>query len=83
MADAYAAGAVVHADVPHLQGRDFADAQAGLQHELRHGVVPRREAVRGSAGGAQQGVDLWIRQAGRLAIAHGAHGTDVAHGAGR
>jgi hypothetical protein len=32
----------------------------------------------GSTGGAQQGMDLNIGQAGRLAIAHGTHGPDMA-----
>ncbi len=82
MADAHGAGAVAHADVAHPQGSDLADTQAGLQHELRHGVVPRGQAVRGSTGGAQQGVHLGVGQASRLAVARGAHGPDIARGVG-
>ncbi len=36
----------------------------------------------GRARGAQQGVHLGVGQASRLAVALGAHGTDVEHGAG-
>ena len=82
VADAHAAGAVVHGDVGNLQRGDFTDAQSGLKHELRDRVVPRREAMGGGAGRAKQRVDLDVGQAGRLAVAHRAHGPDVARGIG-
>src|SRR4051794_4238298 len=78
LADAHAAGAIVHGDVGNLQRGNLADTQPGLQHELHHGIVPRRQTMGGSTGGAQQGMDLNIGQTGRLAITGGTHGPDMA-----
>ena len=53
MSDADAPGSIVHRDIGDPQGGDFADPQAGLEHELHHRVVARRQPVGGSAGGAR------------------------------
>ena len=76
MSDADAAGSIVHGDVGDPQGSDFADPQAGLEYQLHHRIVTRRQPVGGSAGGAQNGVNLDIGQANRLQITHSAHRPD-------
>ena len=40
------AGAGVHRDVGQPKRGQFANAQSGLQDQLHHRIIPRRQAVR-------------------------------------
>jgi hypothetical protein len=76
VADADRAGPVAQRDVGAAQGRNFADPQTGLQHELDQGVIAPGEAMGTLAGGTQQAMDFGRGQADRFALAGQANRPD-------